>query len=108
MAEAAVPELLAGAAANLRGADLSRNPLVTEARRLGRRTWSDRYLSPLNGGGTVGVAVPAGQYLLIAELAPDFAREAITRLTARIARSMRMAKSAYLQGLTMKSSASTW
>ena len=85
VAEAAVPELLAGAAANLRGADLSRNPLVTEARRLGRRTWSDRYLSPLNGGGTVGVAVPAGQYLLIAELAPDFAREAITRLTARIA-----------------------
>lgn len=83
--EAAVPELLAGAAANLRGADLSRNPLVTEARRLGRRTWSDRYLSPLSGAGSVGVAVPAGQHLLIAELAPDFAREAISRLTARIA-----------------------
>ncbi len=82
--DAAVPELLAGAGANLRGADLSRNPLVTEARRLGRRIWSDRYLSPLSGGGTAGVAVPAGQHLLIAELAPDFAREAITRLTARI------------------------
>ena len=81
--ELAIPATVAGAEVNLRGADLSRNPLFSTARHLDRRTWSDRYLSPLTGAATVGVAVPAGRYVILAELAEDFAHDTIRRLTAR-------------------------
>lgn len=58
---------------NLVGADLSRNPLFATAHHLGRRVWSDRYLSALNGDATVGLAIPFGEYVLLGEVAPDFA-----------------------------------
>lgn len=74
---AAVPENARNAAQNLVGADLSRNPLIASARQLGRRVWSDRYLSALNGEGTVGLAIPFGDRLLLGELAPDFSHDVI-------------------------------
>ena len=77
VAYAAVPEDSRNVSQNLVGADLSRNPLIASARQLGRRVWSDRYLSALNGEGTVGLAIPSGDYLLLGELAPGFARDAI-------------------------------
>ena len=62
------------AEANLRDADFSRNPLFVSARHLGRRVWSDRFISALNGEGTVGVAMPVRGNIVLGQLAPDFAR----------------------------------
>jgi len=70
---------------NLLGADFSRNPLFASARHLGRRVWSDRYLSALNGEGAVGLAIPIKDYVLLGEVAPDFARAAVDRSTEGIA-----------------------
>jgi signal transduction histidine kinase len=69
IAYAAAPGGERDARQNLLGADLSRNPLYSSARELGRRVWSDRYLSPLNGEGTVGLAIPFGDQVLLGELA---------------------------------------
>ncbi len=74
---AAAPEGERGVRQNLLGADLSRNPLFSSARELGRRVWSDRYLSPLNGEGTVGLAIPFGDQILLGELAPNAVHDAI-------------------------------
>ena len=70
---------------NLLGADFSRNPLFASARHLGRRVWSDRYLSARNGEGAVGLAIPIKGYVLLGEVAPDFLRAAIERSTEDIA-----------------------
>ncbi|HEX9194606.1 MAG TPA: ATP-binding protein [Azonexus sp.] len=70
---------------NLLGADFSRNPLFASARYLGRRVWSDRYLSARNGEGAVGLAIPIKGYVLLGEVAPDFLRAAIERSTEDIA-----------------------
>ena len=77
VAYAAAPESPRNARQNLLGADLSRNPLFSSARELGRRVWSDRYLSPLNGEGTVGLAIPFGDQVLLGELAPNAVHDAI-------------------------------
>jgi signal transduction histidine kinase len=69
----AVPDALAPARDNLVGADLSRNPLFLSARQLVRREWSDRYLSPLTGAAAVGLSIPAGGQVILAELSPEFA-----------------------------------
>ena len=74
---AALPEGLASRRPSLVGADLSRNRLFESVQQSGRRVWSDRYLSALDGGATIGLAIPHGQFVLLAEVAPDFAREAI-------------------------------
>lgn len=70
---AALPEDSPNVRSNLVGADLSRNPLFASARHLGRRVWSDRYLSALKGDATIGLAIPLGDYVLLGEVAPDFA-----------------------------------
>ena len=74
---AALPEELQHARSNVVGADLSRNPLLVSGRTLGRRVWSDRYLSVLNGDATIGLAIPFDGYMLIGEVAPDFASEVL-------------------------------
>ncbi len=81
---AAASESTRNAWQNLLGADLSRNPLYSSARKLGRRVWSDRYLSPLNGEGTVGLAIPFGDHVLLGELAPNFAHDAIRNSTEQL------------------------
>jgi signal transduction histidine kinase len=77
VAYSAAPESLRNARQNLLGADLSRNPLFSSARALGRRVWSDRYLSPLSGEGTVGLAIPSGDQVLLGELALSAVHDAI-------------------------------
>ena len=74
---AALAEVSHSRRANLSGADLSRNRLFDSAHQSGRRVWSDRYLSTLDGGTAIGLAIPHGEFVLLAEVAPDFAREAI-------------------------------
>ena len=69
----ALPEDSPNLSPNLVGADLSRNPLFVSSRHLGRRVWSDRYLSALKGDATIGLAIPLGDYVLLGEVAPDFA-----------------------------------
>lgn len=70
---AALPEDSPNIRPNLIGADLSRNPLFASSLHLGRRVWSDRYLSALKGDATIGLAIPLGDYVLLGEVAPDFA-----------------------------------
>ena len=70
---AALQETVPNARPNLVGSDLSRNPLFTSAQRLARRVWSDRYLSVLKGDATIGLAIPFADYVLLGEVAPDFA-----------------------------------
>ena len=70
---AALPENAPNVRPNLVGTDLSRNPLFSSARHLARRVWSDRYLSALKGDATIGLAIPFGDYVLLGEVAPDFA-----------------------------------
>lgn len=57
---------------DLIGADLSNNPLFREASALGETgrltVWSDKYLSPLTGKATVGVALPTENWVIIGEL----------------------------------------
>ncbi len=77
IAYAAAPDGERDARQNLLGADLSRNPLQSSARELGRRVWSDRYLSPLSGEGTVGLAIPFGDQVLLGELALNAVQDAI-------------------------------
>ena len=84
VAYAAAPESPRNSRQNLLGADLSRNPLFSSARDLGRRVWSDRYLSPLNGEGTVGLAIPFGGKVLLGELAPNTAHNAIRNNAERL------------------------
>lgn len=72
---AALPGSMAGARINLRGADFSQNPLYLLQRELGWRVWSDRYLSPVTGNATVGLAVPGGPYVLLGEMKQGFADE---------------------------------
>ena len=69
----ALPEDSPNLSPNLVGADLSRNPLFASSQHLGRRVWSDRYLSALKGDATIGLAIPLGDYVLLGEVAPDFA-----------------------------------
>lgn len=71
--QAVLPPELAKSAANLRGADLSQNPLFRVEREAQSRIWSDRYISPVTGNATVGLAVPAGPSVLVGEMRPDFA-----------------------------------
>ena len=85
VAQAALANGSRHARPNLLGADFSRNPLFASARHLGRRVWSDRYLSALNGEGAVGLAIPIRGYVLLGEVAPDFLRAAIERNTEAIA-----------------------
>ncbi len=73
----ALPDASAHARSNLRGADLARNPLFLSSRELGRRVWSDRYLSVLTGDSTIGVALPFAHYVLLGEVAPDFAQRVV-------------------------------
>lgn len=84
VAYAALPESARNIRANLLNADFSRNPLFVSARHLGRRAWSDRYLSALNGEGAVGLAIPIKDYVLLGEVAPDFARQAVRNSTEGI------------------------
>ncbi len=72
-----LPDDLQNARSNVVGADLSRNPLLASARYLGRRVWSDRYLSVLNGDATIGLAIPFDGYTLLGEVAPDFASQVL-------------------------------
>ena len=73
----ALPEEAREARANVVGADLSRNPLLASVRTLGRRAWSDRYLSALTGDATIGLAIPFDGYTLLGEVAPGFASEVL-------------------------------
>ena len=84
VAHAALANGLPDVRPDLLGADFSRNPLFASARHLGRRIWSDRYLSALNGEGAVGLAIPIRDYVLLGEVAPDFARAAVERSTEGI------------------------
>jgi signal transduction histidine kinase len=76
-----LPPELAKAVANLRGADLSQNPLFRLERESQGRVWSDRYISPVTGQATVGLAIPAGRHVLLGEMRPDFA-DAIVDIAA--------------------------
>lgn len=64
-------------AAELRGADFSNNsPLFRSARAVGKgnaapASWSDKYLSALSGKHALGVALPAGDKVVIGEVALD-------------------------------------
>lgn len=68
-----LPEKSRHAATDLRGVDLSRNHIFQAARALAigkndfHAIWSDKYLSPLSGKNTVGVAIPTGDKVLIVE-----------------------------------------
>ncbi len=73
----ALSDISVHARSNLRGADLVRNPLFLSAQELGRRVWSDRYLSVLTGDSTIGVALPFANYVLLGEVAPDFAQRVV-------------------------------
>lgn len=54
------------------GTDFSDDPLIAAARQQGRRLWSERHRSPLTGEDAVAVAVPAGEFILIGEVAREF------------------------------------
>lgn len=54
------------------GADFSGNAVFRAVRGRSEVFWSDRYLSPLTGGYTTGVAIPAGEYVLIGEISADY------------------------------------
>jgi len=81
----ALPEEMQQARQNVVGADLSRNPLVISVRYLGRRAWSDRYLSALSGDATIGLAIPFNGHTLLGEVAPGFASEVLRAGTADLA-----------------------
>ena len=57
---------------DLIGADLSANPLFLEAplswKSSSRPVWSDKYLSPVSGHSTVGIAMTDGTWIIIGEL----------------------------------------
>ena len=63
------------AAAELRGADFSNSPLLISALapalegNAAPALWSDKYLSAISGKHAVGVAVPAGDKVVIGEVA---------------------------------------
>ncbi|MDC7235665.1 MAG: ATP-binding protein [Spirochaetales bacterium] len=59
------------------GNDLSYNPLYLDAIEYRKPVWSDKYLSLLAGDTTIGVAVPGGQYVAIAEVSIDYLLSAI-------------------------------
>ena len=50
------------------GSDLSVTPLFREVKQRERAVWSDKYLSSLSGLVTVGLAVPVGGQVLLAEI----------------------------------------
>ena len=81
----ALPEEMQQVRSNVVGADLSRNPLVISVRYLGRRAWSDRYLSALSGDATIGLAIPFNGHTLLGEVAPGFASEVLRAGTADLA-----------------------
>ena len=60
------------------GLDLSRRDFLREAQRQGKPVWSDSFLSPVSGRLAVAVAVPAGEWTLVGEVAvsplPSLAR----------------------------------
>ena len=63
------------AAAEMRGADFSNSPLFQSARAVAVKgsaapaIWSDKYLSAISGKHAVGIAVPAGNKVVIGEVA---------------------------------------
>ena len=84
VSHAALAEGSQNARDDLQAADFSRNSLFVSARHLGRRIWSDRFQSALNGEAAVGVAMPVGDHVVLGQLAPDFAREALRNNTEGI------------------------
>lgn len=47
----------------------AQSAVLSSARHLARRVWSDRYLSALKGDATIGLAIPFGDYVLLGEVA---------------------------------------
>ncbi|KAF7600101.1 MAG: histidine kinase [Candidatus Dactylopiibacterium carminicum] len=68
--QAAVSSTLGVARAReLVGNDLSASPLFLRLRREARLSWSDKYVSPVSNRVAVGIGVPAGDAVLIGEVA---------------------------------------
>lgn len=63
------------------GNDFSANKLYLSARAKGKPVWSDKYVSALAGSNTVGLAVPLGKQVIIAEIPTSYILDA-TRLSS--------------------------
>jgi len=72
---------------DLSGADLSANPFFLEAAKRfnqsARPVWSDKYLSPISGQSTVGVAVAEGPWIVIGEVSFERLMWAVKRSVRR-------------------------
>ncbi|MGE5386836.1 MAG: ATP-binding protein [Betaproteobacteria bacterium] len=58
------------------GADLAANLLAQRARQAQKAVWSDQYPSPITNRMAIGVALPAGDHVVIAEVASEALLEA--------------------------------
>jgi len=57
---------------DLIGSDLSANRFYLALQEKRQPIWSDRYLSVLSGSTTIGLAIPAGEHIIIGEISPQY------------------------------------
>lgn len=63
--------------------DFSANRLFKAARESGQITWSDKYLSAITGNFAIGVAIPAGKFMIVGEVAPQALTNTVRTLSQR-------------------------